>query len=91
MDFLYGQKESYLKELSLKTPQTSLQDEIGIRYNSIADLSKNIADLDIKANLQNTKIGVKDILLFVPQLRSNKIFANNEAAEIKLIPLFQGK
>ena len=90
-DFLYGQKKSYLKNLSLKTPQTLLESELAVGYNSLADLSKNIANLDVNANFDNSKIGVKDILIFVPALRENKLFASNLNSEIKINSKISGK
>ncbi len=90
-DFYYGQKKAFLKNLFLKTPQTVLQKDIEINYNSIADLSKNLDDLEINANLENSKIGVQDILIFVPNLEKNKLFASNLNSEINLNTKISGK
>ncbi len=90
-DFHYGQKKGFLNNLFLKTPQTVLQKDIEIKYNSIADLSKNLQDLEINANLENSKIGVQDILLFVPNLQENKFFASNLNSEININTKISGK
>ncbi len=76
-DFYYGQKKAFLKNLLLKTPKSLLQKNIEINYNSIEDLSKNIGNLNLIANLENSKIGVKDILLFAPNLATNQFFKAN--------------
>ena len=90
-DFFYGQKESYLKNLSLKTPQTSIQNEIVVGYNSLSNLSNNIGDLIINANFENSRIGVKDLLIFVPKFRSNKLFTDNLDSEIKINTKISGQ
>ena len=90
-DFFYGQKESYLKNLSLKTPQTSIQNEIVVGYNSLSNLSNNIGDLIINANFENSRIGVKDILIFAPKFRSNKLFTDNLDSEIKINTKISGQ
>ena len=90
-DFYYGQKTAYLKKLFLKTPQTLLQNEIIIGYESIANLGRDVHNLELKVNLENSKIGVKDILLFAPDLYKNELFAANKIAEVKLNTKFSGK
>ncbi len=90
-DFFYGQKNAFLKNLSLKTPKTLLQKDIEIKYNSIADLSKKIQDLYIDANFENSKIAIQDILIFAPNLNSVEFFANNKDAIINLNSNISGK
>ncbi len=90
-EFYYSPKKAFLKNLLLQTPQTLLQKDIAIEYKSIEELNKNIPDLYIDANLENSKIGVKDILLFVPNLENNKFFAANATSEINLNTKISGK
>lgn len=79
-DFFYGRKNAFLKNLYLKTPQTLVQNQIEIGYPSIESVSKNLGDLSINANLQKSKIGFKDILLFLPTLSNTNPFKENPNA-----------
>lgn len=90
-DFYYGKNEAFLKNLYLKTPNTLIQNQIALKYKSLDDLSKNLADLDLNVNFDNSQIAVKDILIFVPTLAENKIFANNSSSQIKINSKLNGK
>lgn len=79
-EFYYGNRKTYLKNLLLKTPQTLLQDEIILKYPSIAALNTNLGELDLNASLKNSRIGFKDILLFAPDLEKNNPFQDNPNA-----------
>lgn len=73
-DFVYAEKQAYLKNLYLQTPRTVLRDEIVLNYNSIAQLSENPGAVKISANIRNSKVGFADILTFVPSLRNTAPF-----------------
>jgi len=90
-EFSYAPKGAFLKNLYLKTPQTTLQDNILATYPSIASLSKNIEFLAVDANLKDSKIAFKDILLLVPQLSTNDIFKNYPNAIVNLDANVKGK
>ncbi|WP_281336487.1 translocation/assembly module TamB domain-containing protein [Flavobacterium eburneipallidum] len=89
--FFYGPKQAYLKNLYLKTPQTLLQDQIKVNYQSIASISKNTGDLGIQANMNQAKIGFKDILLFAPQLQKTNPFNSNPNAVLYINSRLNGK
>jgi hypothetical protein len=90
-DFFYGPKNAYLNNLYLKTPQTLLQNSIKVGYSSIAALKKNIADLALNANLIQSKVGFKDVLLFAPYLQKEDLFKNNPNAVLYLNTRLNGK
>lgn len=73
-DFVYGEKEAYLKNLYLQTPKTLLRDEIILNYNSIEQLSSNPGAVKISANIRNSRVGFSDILNLVPTLRNTVPF-----------------
>ncbi|MFC0344287.1 translocation/assembly module TamB domain-containing protein [Epilithonimonas hispanica] len=73
-DFVYSEKEAYLKDLYLQTPKTVLRDEVILNYNSIEQLSANPGAVKISANIENSKIGFSDILNLVPTLRNTAPF-----------------
>ncbi len=73
--FFYSDTQAYLKELYLKTPGTELKRSIAIRYDSLAALQKAIGHMQLDLDIAHSKIWVKDILTFVPSLRSQPAFA----------------
>ncbi len=73
-DFVYAEKEAYLKNLYLQTSKTVLRDEVILNYNSIEQLSANPGAVKISANIENSKIGFSDILNLVPTLRNTAPF-----------------
>lgn len=90
-NFFYGSKGAYLKNLFLKTPQTLLKDEINVTYASLDGIQKNLGDLAIDANLENSRIGFKDILVFVPTLESSNPFKSNPDAVLFVNTKVSGK
>lgn len=73
-DFVYAEKEAYLKSLYLQTPKTLLRDEVVLNYNSINELTSNPGAVKISANIKDSKIGFSDILNLVPTLRNTVPF-----------------
>lgn len=73
-DFVYEEKQAYLKDLYLQTSKTLLRDELILNYNSIAQLSANPGSVKISANIRNSKVGFSDILMLVPTLRNTAPF-----------------
>lgn len=73
-DFVYNQKEAYLKDLYLQTPKTVLRDEVVLNYNSIEQLSSNLGAVQVSANIEDSRIGFSDILNLVPTLRNTAPF-----------------
>jgi hypothetical protein len=74
--FLYSGRQAYLKELYLKTPGTEIKRDVTLQYDSIGALQKDIGRIQLDLDLWNSKIQVKDILAFVPELRSQSAFSN---------------
>lgn len=73
-DFVYTEKQAYLKDLYLQTPKTILRDEIVLNYDSIEQLSANPGAVKLSANIKDSKIGFADILNIVPTLRNTAPF-----------------
>lgn len=89
-DFIYDEKQAYLKDLYLQTPKTVLRDEIILNYNSIEQLSANPGTVRISANIRNSKIGFSDILNFVPTLRNTVPFNKYPNAILNVNALVNG-
>ncbi|WP_300688851.1 translocation/assembly module TamB [Chryseobacterium sp.] len=73
-DFVYAEKEAYLKSLYLQTPKTLLRDEVILNYNSIDELTSNLGAVKVSANIKDSKIGFSDILNLVPTLKNTVPF-----------------
>ncbi|NML58876.1 translocation/assembly module TamB [Chryseobacterium sp. RJ-7-14] len=73
-DFVYNEKEAYLKDLYLETSRTVLRDEVILNYNSIEQLSSNLGAVKISANIKDSKVGFADILNLAPNLRNTAPF-----------------
>jgi translocation and assembly module TamB len=82
-NFAYGDKETYLRNLFVKTPKTLLRDELSLRYNSLEDLTKDIAKVKIKLRLTNSQIAFSDILLLVPDLAKTPPFDKEPNGMVK--------
>ena len=78
-DFLYSDKQTYIKDLMLKTPGTELKRYASLTYSSFKALSEDFESTQIDADISNSHIQVRDILAFAPQLRSQPAFANPNA------------
>ncbi|MNQ44422.1 hypothetical protein D3C85_581760 [compost metagenome] len=90
-NFFYGPKNASLENLYLRTPQTLLQNKIKVAYPSLDALKKDIANLSLDANLNQSKIGFKDILLFAPDLQKTNPFKSNPNAILYLNTRLSGK
>ena len=48
-----------------------MQNQIIVKYPSIEAASKNMGEVYVDANLNNSRIGVKDIIAFMPSYKRN--------------------
>ncbi|MFT3933512.1 MAG: translocation/assembly module TamB domain-containing protein [Chitinophagaceae bacterium] len=74
--FLYANNQAYLKDLSIQTPGSSIQRSLQVSYPSIEALQKDLSKMNLDLDLANSKIQVKDILLFAPFLSKQAAFKN---------------
>lgn len=72
--FLYGAQQAYLKNLWLKTPRTVLRDEIVLTYRSVEQLTGDLGNVSVFADIRNSRIAFSDILTLVPSLRTTPPF-----------------
>ena len=82
--FKYAETETFLEDLTLKTPQTFLQRSLKLQYKSVDDLSNNLGNVAIEANLPQNKIGFKDILWLAPNLKNTVPFNKYPNAVLNL-------
>jgi hypothetical protein len=82
--FLYGEKQSYLKDLYLQTPYTVLQDDVEIGYKSMDDMMKHLGELRVNANIKNSKLGLRDVLILMPTMNTMEPFKSSPNAAFKI-------
>jgi translocation and assembly module TamB len=82
-DFVYSNRQTFLKKFLFKTPQSILRDELVLNYASFDELSKNIGKVRISTRLKNSQLSFKDILLLAPDLANTPPFKGNENEILK--------
>jgi len=83
-DFFYGPKNAYLNNLYLKTPYTVLQKQVQVSYPSLDAITKNMGALGINANLDGSKLNLKDVLLLMPAMASMEPFKSSPNSVFKI-------
>jgi len=90
-EFLYSENAAYLKDLYLETPNTLLQDRIVARYESLESLESEPGEIYIDANLENSRLGFKDVLLLAPDLRNTNPFQSDPNAVVRINGKVEGQ
>lgn len=78
-DLLYAYNQTYIRNLYIKTPGSEIQRNAELHYASYDAFTKEPAKTKFNLEVVNTRLQVKDILLFAPQLRSNAAMSNPDA------------
>lgn len=89
--FFYGPKNAYLNDMYLETPNTILQKQVQIGYPSLDALTKNIGALTINANLDGSKLNLKDVLLLMPDMAKMEPFKSSPNLVFKINGRVMGK
>jgi hypothetical protein len=82
--FFYGPKNAYLKDLLVETPESVIQKELEVGYPSIESLTKDLGKLSINANLDGSKLGLRDILLLMPTMAPMEPFKSSPNNTLKI-------
>ncbi|MFA6087660.1 translocation/assembly module TamB domain-containing protein [Mucilaginibacter sp.] len=82
--FFYGPKSAYLKGLLVETPQSVIQKELQVGYPSIESLTKDPGKLSINANLDGSKLSLRDILLLMPTMATMEPFKSSPNNVLKI-------
>jgi len=88
--FNYNPQGATLAKLYLQTPNTILQDYVEIDYPSLNALQKRMQSMQLNVNLKNSILGLQDVLVFVPQLRTQQIFKKYKNGHFKLEATMNG-
>jgi len=87
--FYYSDQQASVNDLILLTNNTNLRNKTEIKYASIASLSEKPGDLSADLLFDHSYIGMKDILLLVPSLKSR--FYKEQNARIRINGQIKGK
>jgi translocation and assembly module TamB len=75
-DLVYTDKKVYADRLLVQTPGTRIKHTIHLDYPSLESIQKDIGGLQVQAVLPDCYVSNKDILFFVPALRSQPMFSD---------------
>ncbi|MGL5111430.1 MAG: translocation/assembly module TamB domain-containing protein [Flavobacterium sp.] len=90
-DFFYGPRNSYLKNLYLKTPQTLLRNQVHLGYPSLDIMTENPSEISVKVKVSESRLGYKDVMILAPQLATINPFATNPNGFLLLNTTITGK
>lgn len=76
--FQYDSTHAELAQLRLETDKSRISNHIYAAYPSISSLAQHIENLEIRAYLDSTRISLKDVLLFDPDLIKQPIIRQNQ-------------
>jgi translocation and assembly module TamB len=77
-DVLYANNQSYLRDLYIKTPGSEIRRNAELKYASYDALLENFERTEMDIEFVDSRVQVKDILTFAPQLRKNAALSNPE-------------
>ncbi|OCX51983.1 hypothetical protein BEL04_16700 [Mucilaginibacter sp. PPCGB 2223] len=89
--FFYGEKESHLDNLYLETPRSVIQNHVQVSYRSLSALSNDLGSIRVNANVVNSRIGLKDVLLLMPDMASMEPFKSSPNAVFSINSRVIGK
>ncbi len=90
-NFVYSSTQTSLENLLVQTNETILRNRAVLRYRSLDELSENIGNVNVDINLQNSQLGFKDVLTWMPTLRKTPPFDRNPTAIVKVNGIVTGK
>ncbi len=74
--FFYSDRRISLNDFLLRTPGTVLQRSASLQCDSLAGMLKNPAHTLVSLDLPGSRVQLKDLLVFAPDLASQPIFHN---------------
>ncbi|RYE25375.1 MAG: translocation/assembly module TamB [Sphingobacteriales bacterium] len=88
--FAYYPQGAYLTNLYLETANTILQDKLVVKYPSLDALKTQMGLMQLQLQLKNSVVGMADVLIFAPQLRSQEIFKRYGNDKLKVNAAIDG-
>lgn len=70
-NMLFTPQKLALENFFLKTPETVLNNDMVVEYESIEKLSSDLGNTRITVNLKDSKVSMNDVFRFLPDLKQN--------------------
>jgi hypothetical protein len=83
-NFFYGSKQAYFNNLYVQTNHSVIKDRIRMSYPSIESLTEHPERVRVDANLDGSRVGFKDILVFMPTMAGTEPFKSNPNAVLNV-------
>lgn len=83
-DFFYGSRGAYLDDLLVRTSRSELTDQVRLTYPSIESLTENPGEIGIKANLSKSRLSLRDVITFMPDMADMNPFRSSPDAVIHI-------
>ncbi len=90
-DFSYGNTSISLDDLFIKTAKSELKDHIRLTYPSLESLTKNPGEMGINANLENSRLSLRDVITFMPDMAGMNPFKSSPNAILNIDGQVTGK
>lgn len=89
--FAYYATGAYLHDLYLETSDSRLQDHIEIHYPSLEALKTRMGEMQLDINLEKSVVGLRDVLIFAPDLREQGLFKKYGNEQLQLATTLTGR
>ncbi|MBD1396491.1 translocation/assembly module TamB domain-containing protein [Pontibacter sp. JH31] len=73
-----------LADLDLKTGHSHIRKDLAMRYTSWSDLTDNLDAVRLELDIDNSRIGMQDVLYFAPDLAKNPSFKKIASSTLRL-------
>lgn len=87
----YDSTGAELAGLNIETSNSKISRFLSVRYPSIRSIKDSIDNIDVNLDLKRTSIGMADVLLFVPDLKSNPSFKAYQSSIVNINGKISGK
>ena len=81
--FAYTPTETYLRDMFIKTPSTTLRNDLVLRYKNLDQLTNDTGKARLNLKLDKSQLAYSDILLLVPDLKDTPPFSNSPKGILK--------
>ncbi len=71
-----------LRNFTLKTPYSHLQENLRFNYDEYWDFTDFENEVEMEGNFQNASIALRDIMVFAPELEANTFFNKNKNEQL---------
>ncbi len=89
-DIIFDSTHTSLTDLDLRTGHSHLQNKMAMTYPSLEALANNPEQLGLDIDINNSYIGMQDVLYFMPDMAENPSFRSIANSNIKVTARAEG-